>query len=178
MSQPSAFGLLQKQITALQREQARRVGGHPPWQKGCRVYRSTAQSIAHNTLTALSFDTQVYDTDDCWVSSSPTRLTAKHAGYYLAGGQITMAMGATYGAEVLCVILVNGTNWKAAQQQNVAAGKSVGLAVTTGMIWLSVDDYIEIYARQIQDVASAAVNLLQATATYQQFNNGWLARIA
>ena len=43
---------------------------------GARVFRSTAQSFAHNTLAAIAFDTEVCDTDGCWSSGAATKLRA------------------------------------------------------------------------------------------------------
>lgn len=169
---------LVRRIAALEKRTARLAEDeHPPWQKGCRVYRSTTQSIAHNTLTALSFDTEVCDTDTCWAVGDPTKLYARHAGYYLAGGQIVMTLG-TYAADVILAIRKGGTNYKAQQGLYATAGKDISLNVASGMIWMDEDSYIEIIVRQIQATGSAAVNVLGASAANQQFNNGWLARIA
>lgn len=146
-------------------------------EQGCRVYRSSTQSISHNSLTAVAFDSEVHDTDGCWASSDATKLYAQHAGYYLAGGQITMQMGAA-GAEVLAVIIAGGSTYLASQQINVAAGKYVSVTPMTGMFWLDVGGYVELHVRQIQDSGSTAVNLLAASGTYQQFNHAWLMRVA
>lgn len=145
--------------------------------QGCRVYRSTNQSISHNTLTALSFSSEAHDTDGCWASGDPTKLYARHAGYYMAGGQIHMTMGAN-AADVIAAVREGGANYKANQGMTAVANKEISLAVATGMFWMDADDYVEIVVRQIQASGSAAVNVSQATAQYQQFNNGWLQRIA
>lgn len=177
MPQPSAFGELQKQINQLRSGQRRNMDEHPPWQKGCRVYRSTNQSIAHNTLTPLSFDTEEYDTDAGWAIGDPTKLYAKHAGYYLAGGQMHMTMGAN-AADVLIIVRADGSKYKAQQGIYAVASHDVTFSVATGMFYLAVDGYIEIVVRQIQASGSAAVNVTQASANNQQFNNAWLVRIA
>ncbi len=165
-------------ITALERDSSRlSEDERPPWQRGCRVYRSTTQSISHNTLTAISFDTEVADTDGCWESGAPTCLYARHAGYYLAGGQMHMTMGGT-SADVMIAVREGGSNYKAQQGLYAPASHDITLSVATGMFWMDVDDYVEIVVRQIQASGSAAVNVTQASAAYQQFNNGWLMRIA
>jgi len=146
-------------------------------EQGARVYRSTTQSISHNTMTAISFDAVVHDTDGCWTSGAPTKLYAKHAGYYVAGGQMSMTMGAT-AADVLLVVREGGNNYLAQSGMRATASTEVALSVSTGMVWLDVDDYVEIVVRQIQTSGSAALDLSAASGSYQQFNNGWLQRIA
>lgn len=149
----------------------------PLTQRGCRVYRSTAQSIAHNTLTAISFNAEVADTDGCWASGAPTRLYARHAGYYLAGGQMHMTLSSV-AADVMIAVREGGSNYFGQQVLYASASHEVALCVATGMFWMDVDDYVEIVVRQIQASGSAAVNVTQASAAYQQFNNGWLMRVA
>lgn len=48
-----------------------------------RAYSTVAISIANNTLTALTFNTELYDTDTMWSSGAPTRVTFTTAGVYL-----------------------------------------------------------------------------------------------
>ena len=173
----SALGQLQAQIDALKKQQARGLPEHPPWQRGCRVFRSTAQSIAHNTLTPVSFDTEVSDTDGCWAVGDPTKLYATHAGYYMAGGQMHMTMGAN-AADILAAVRVDGTKYRGQQVLTAVASKEIALSVPTGMIWLAASSYVEFIVRQIQASGSSAINLSAATADNQQFNNCWLVRIA
>jgi hypothetical protein len=167
-----------RHITALERDSGRlSEDERPPWQRGCRVYRSTAQSISHNTLTAISFNAEVADTDGCWASGAPTRLYARHAGYYLAGGQMHMTLSSV-AADVMIAVREGGSNYFGQQALYASASHEVALCVATGMFWMDVDDYVEIVVRQIQASGSAAVNVTQASAAYQQFNNGWLMRVA
>lgn len=49
---------------------------------GASVYRSTSQSILNNTTTAISMDTELFDTDSYWSATAPTRLTLPATGYY------------------------------------------------------------------------------------------------
>lgn len=167
-----------RHITALERDSGRlSEDERPPWQRGCRVYRSTAQNISHNTLTAISFSTEVADTDGCWARGAPTRLYARHAGYYQAGGQMSMTLGGV-AADVLIAVREGGSNYKAQQGVYAPASHDITLSVATGMFWMDADTYVEIIVRQIQASGSAAVKLLAASMAYQQFNNGWLMRIA
>ncbi|GIW05576.1 MAG: hypothetical protein KatS3mg060_0381 [Dehalococcoidia bacterium] len=52
---------------------------------GCRVYRSTNQSIANATVTLVSFSGVHDDTDGMWDPAAPTRLTIQTPGRYHVG---------------------------------------------------------------------------------------------
>ena len=173
-----ALGQLQAQIDALWKELRRGQPQHPPWQKGCRVYRSTTQAITNNTITPISWDTEVHDTDACWAIGDPTKLYAEHAGYYMAGGQMTFAAAQlTAAGEVLIAVRADGTKYKAQQVLYIETkAQDVSLSVATGMFWLAAGGYVEIVVRHITGVAT--INLSLASDANQQFNNGWLARIA
>lgn len=49
----------------------------------CSVFRSTNQSIANNTMTAVSFANELYDTDTMHAAGAPTRVTFTTAGTYV-----------------------------------------------------------------------------------------------
>ncbi len=50
---------------------------------GCRVRRTSDQSIPNDTVTAVSWDTEDIDEANYFDSSSPTRFTIPEAGWYL-----------------------------------------------------------------------------------------------
>lgn len=50
-----------------------------------RVLRAVDQSITTDTPTVISFDTEIFDSDNLWDSGSPTRLTINTGGLYLMG---------------------------------------------------------------------------------------------
>lgn len=169
--------MLRHMLALEKRAAAIEVDERPPWQRGCRVYRDSAQSISHNSLTALSFNVEAWDTDGCWAVGDPTKLYARSAGYYMAGGQMHMTLGAQ-AADVLIAVRAGGSNYKGQQALYAVANKEVSLSIATGMFYMAAGDYVEIIVRQVQASGSSAVNVTQASAANQQFNNGWLARIA
>lgn len=143
---------------------------------GARVYRSTAQSIPNTTLTALSWDTEVHDTADCWDIAQPTRLVAPFDGYYMAGGSIELgASQVTAAARLFITVRINGTDYKGANENHTISGKAAVAGVATGMFWMNEGDYAEIIV--YHDIG-AAKNVTAATPTFHHINNGWLARIA
>lgn len=59
---------------------------------GAVLTKSSTQSIGTATATAISFDGEVYDTDDYHSNvTNTTRLTAPADGYYLVGGSVEMS---------------------------------------------------------------------------------------
>lgn len=62
---------------------------NPP---SCKAYRTTTQSVASATMTAISFDAEYWDTDSMHSpTTNPTRVTVPIAGVYL------VTWGARYG---------------------------------------------------------------------------------
>lgn len=60
----------------------------------CRVFRSSAQSLANTTANALSFDGEVFDTAGLHdAASNPHRLTAPIDGLYMVGCHVAVAAG-------------------------------------------------------------------------------------
>lgn len=112
----------------------------------CRVFNTSAISIVTATNTALTFDSETYDTDGMHSTSANTgRLTCVHAGNYHIWGNVEFASNATgvrevfirrNGADVLAVLLVPACN-----------GAVTVLAVATDFL-LSVGDYVELLVFQ------------------------------
>jgi hypothetical protein len=113
---------------------------------GCRVYNSGAITIANNTTTALTFDTERYDTDAMHSTSSNTsRITATTAGKYMIGGCVRFVSNST-GARYLFVVL-NGTTNIVASSMAADANHYPDLNVST-VYDLAANDYIELAVNQ------------------------------
>jgi hypothetical protein len=71
-------------------------GGGSAYDNAVRVTRSTAQSISNATYTAITWDTETYDTDTMHsIVSNTERLTATTAGVYVISAAIGVANSAT-----------------------------------------------------------------------------------
>ncbi len=140
---------------------------------GCRVYHSATQTLNNATLTALSFNTEVNDTDNCFVPTS-TALYARTAGYYVAGGSFAHTIGGNW-YETYIYIRRNGSMYLACSSA-AHNWNGTGLAeVATGMFYLAVNDYIEVIAYQ-NSGGSKTVNA--ADGSNQFHCMGWLMRVA
>jgi len=139
---------------------------------GCRVYRNTAQTITSGSWQALSFTTEISDTDSCWSSAQPTRLIAKTAGYYAAGGGYRITTGTTAVFRLLVSVRQGGTTHLTCQNLLTGLNDLIGPETTIGMVYLEAGDYVEIMVYQ----DSGADKTTSGTYPYGAF--GWLARIA
>lgn len=108
-----------------------------------RVFNSSTQSIADDTVTALTFNSERWDTDTIHDTvTNNTRLTATTAGKYLITGHVRMAANST-GFRELSIILNGTTNLARTSQNAVASPNITGLAVATHFE-LSSNDFVEL----------------------------------
>jgi hypothetical protein len=113
---------------------------------GCRIQNSANQSIANNTDTALTFDSETFDTDGFHSTSSNTsRITipAGKAGYYQFDAGVTWAAGS--GIRDFN-IYKNGSR-AAYFTQNAQATNSMSQTITD-VLYGAVGDYFELYVFQ------------------------------
>lgn len=112
---------------------------------GVSLRRTTTQSIPNNTQTAVSFDTEGWDTDAFHsTGTNPTRITVPtgKAGKYLVTGWAHFAANTTGKRGIQ--FLVNGT--AASAQNGVYPTQGVGDEASlelTAVLDLAVGDYIE-----------------------------------
>jgi hypothetical protein len=137
---------------------------------GARVYRSTTQSIGSGSYAALSWDTELADTDSCWAAANPTHLTATHAGYYNVGAHVTWASAPS----VVWYIRIRDQDGNTIAANTYLAGAIVG-GITAGMVYLAAGDYVTV---EVYQNSGAAINLRAGTTAQQDYNTGWLQRVS
>lgn len=124
---------------------------------GARVYNSANIAISNNTETALTFDTERYDTSAYHSTSSNTsRLVAPVTGYYRIGAGIEWDAGV--GATMLTAelsIRLNGTTFLASSDAPVGV-RFVKQDVQTEYR-LTAGDYVEITVNGSIAVGSPAI---------------------
>lgn len=143
-------------------------GGSPR----CRVYNSAAFSVANNTLTAVTFDTENYDYGGCHSTSSNTsRLTVPSGGggLYHIGGCAVFAANATGIREVR--ILLNGTTILARSgSTSLSASGDHPLAIETDYR-LAAADYVELVVYQ---TSGGNLNVQQSGMASPSFYFRWV----
>lgn len=162
----SAGGLPDATIT--QAELASGVAGTGP---AFSVWRSGNQSISATTYTKIQFNTEEYDTANCFDSTTNYRFTPNVAGYYQinAAWQIASAPGAA--GQVGIIIYKNGTEFKWGSYGPVNSACPWSAGVSSLVYFNGTTDYIEIYG-----YVGNANNISGAQSI--TYANGFLARAA
>ena len=121
-----------------------------PTFSGCRLFRSTNLSISNDTDTAVTWDSEVYDTDAYHSTSTNTsRVTipAGKAGKYLI--TITANFAANSTGTRFARATINGTStFLIADQAPTQDGVGARISGST-VANLSVSDYVEMYVAQL-----------------------------
>lgn len=116
----------------------------------CRVTKSAVQSIPNNALTAITFNTETYDTGTPSnnmhdTSSNTERIVCRVAGLYLITGAIAWAAAAT--GDRVTAIHLNGTTYiGSASTDGTTASNTTTQA--TSLYRLAVNDYVVLHAYQ------------------------------
>jgi len=134
----------------------------------CRLLQTSAQSIANNTNTAITFTSETIDTDNFFNSgTSTTRITPTKAGYYRVSGSLVMAGVLTYNV-VAVFVRKNGSTLLGPGgrmgglgfQGSPASGPSAQYAAVNCQLLIDCNgttDYLELIAFQT-NTASAIQN--------------------
>jgi hypothetical protein len=115
---------------------------------GVSAYKSTGQSINNSSFTAITFDSENFDSNTYHDNSTNnTRLTvpAGKAGYYSVNGSLTFA-GNTTGLRIVLLRKNGGeTNYPISMPSVVANDVRLPFVYT---IYLDVADYVEVHGWQ------------------------------
>lgn len=118
-----------------------------PTPTSCRIRHSTTQSIPTSTFTALTFDTEDWDTGSMHAGGNPTRITFPTAGKYLVTGEVIMQV--TTGACSLDI-------WQNSSGGTTVVGRGYALASgsvnacpnVTALVNAAANDYVELLVWQ------------------------------
>lgn len=128
-----------------------RIGyqANPSTFPSARVYNNAAISVANNTLTALTFNSERHDNASIHDTSSNTsRLTVPQAGVYDVAATIAFAANATGQREV--AFKLNGATFIHDDSRMAVTTASATTAVGTSTQYkLAATDYVECFAAQV-----------------------------
>jgi hypothetical protein len=144
------------------------AGGNPVLPDiGARAYNSGNISVNNTTWTALTFDSERWDTDGIHsVAANTSRLTCQTAGKYLIVGQARFASNAGGDARVLR-IRINATTKIAAVAFSDLNGNFNADCVLGTVYDLGVGDYVEVEAYQD---SGGALNITADPASSPEFS--------
>lgn len=127
---------------------------------GCRLRRSTTQSIPSGDWTTIRYNTKVDDTDGCWDSGDPEKIYARTEGPYLVTASVVFD-GSSGGGERWLGVRLNGAKWLASANCYPGQGNgSLSVAVVTPGLDPSNGDYV-------------SVRVYQTSGDYLDVLGGW-----
>lgn len=130
----------------------------------CVVRRVAAQSIADNTVTLISFDTEDVDTDGMFTPTS-TDITIQTAGVYVLSGIATLASAVT--TSLFLRLSVNGSGIGDATYAGSSYTSSAALTINKS---LAVGDVVRCAVYQTGPATS------KNTSATTQFSVSWIGR--
>jgi len=129
--------------------------------QSCKVTNSAAQSIPDATVTALTWNTETWDTNDIHdTTTNPSRLTCKVAGIYLVVAFLGWASNTT-GRRTLR-IYKNGAQLSMTEMP-ITSAAPYGNTILVDIVSLDVNDYIESLAHQ---TSGAALDIVSAELSF------------
>lgn len=126
-------------------------------------------SVAANTWTKQLFNSEEFDSSNCFASS---RFTPNVAGYYLFNAQAVWAQ-ATSGQAIMS-IWKNGTDGRRGSSMPLNSTISVYTNVSSLIYMNGTTDYVEVY---VQQTSGGAININGGNSAYGYFQ-GHLVKAA
>tara|TARA_R100000657_G_C4546274_1_gene20747 strand:- start:40 stop:486 length:447 start_codon:yes stop_codon:yes gene_type:complete len=117
---------------------------------------SSNQSLTTNTSTKVIFNTEVFDTDSAY-DTSTGRFTCPKDGKYLFTSTVSMSSNFTY---VQLDFYKNGSKF----YRGAAVRNDTSATTVTALIDLSASDYIEVFCRQ------SSTNDAEGNVTHTHFH--------
>jgi len=108
---------------------------------------SSSQSISTGTATKVQFNTEFFDTDSCY-DTSTYRFTPTVAGYYQVNSGFFYNIVDTTGIDARIHVYKNGSNYKRAFFGFASPNAYYGCVISTAVYLNGSTDYIEIYTLQ------------------------------
>jgi len=111
------------------------------------AYFTSSQSFSTDTWTKINFAGELFDTDNCFDSSTNMRFTPTTAGKYLLTSRLNFD-GASGGVAVLCQIRKNGNQINDGYDANnpsTASNTAVSATFSTIIDANGSSDYFEVY---------------------------------
>lgn len=115
------------------------------------VYLASSQSVTSATATKVALDTEEFDTDACF-NTSTNRFTPTVAGYYQINGCLYAAGTANTQGNAYVYIYKNGSVYKQGESITTTAADGTGLTlVLSTLVYLNGStDYIELWGSNQQ----------------------------
>jgi hypothetical protein len=130
------------------------------------AYASASQSVSNNTWTKITFDTEVFDTNNNFASS---RFTPTVAGYYQINASMCLYGTSSFPIEQNFALYINGASvhWFCDISPNASLTSNNFSLVSGSTLWYfnGTTDYAEIYAYYYGSGASASLGYSNSSRT-------------
>jgi hypothetical protein len=144
----------------------------PEWGTGLFGAKATRlnsnQTIANNTDTSMSFDTEEYDDGNFFGLNSPTKFTITETGVYLFGASVQYDINATGIRNIQ--LTKNANTWIA--KNTITPPSGLGNMSITSLVSLTAGDYVMATVNQ-----TSGGNLVLLSAAHPGILNMWIVRI-
>ena len=110
------------------------------------AYRGSTQSVSSSTFTKVQINTEEFDTNNCFDSTTNYRFTPTVAGYYQLNGSISTEDSGGAVTRFMTVFYKNGSAFKRGVDVQVAAGIGYQSIVSALIYFNGTTDYVELYA--------------------------------
>jgi len=139
------------------------------------AYKSANQTLAYNSVTKVTFDTEEFDTNNNFASST---FTATIAGYYIINWSMYWAGTGGRNYFVSNQLFKNGSAYKRSAIALGALGSAAESQIqSTALVYMNgTTDYLEIYGYQVDYSASSTISITGGL-TYTTFS-GILSKAA
>ena len=146
------------------------ISAKDPIGSGAHVKNSANLTIASGAASALTFDTNTYDSDSYHSTvSSTSRLVAPVNGYYALGGSVSYSPTGNAG-NISISIRINGTTTLAPVEYPILATGVAGSSQSTGTVYkMAAGDYAEVMVAQttgVNQTANAVEGWIQCLGRY------------
>jgi len=108
-----------------------------------RAYQNSAQNISTAVITKVTFDTENWDTNNNFASST---FTPTVAGYYQVSGCIAFNATSGINSNTLCTIYKNGSRFKDGNLSGAGSAGTLFYSVVSALVYLNGStDYVELW---------------------------------
>jgi hypothetical protein len=131
-----------------------------------RVYGSTNQTLSHNVVTKVNFNTEIFDTASCY-NTSLYRFTPNVAGYYFVFYQLCFGAIATRNYAFTATLYKNAEIINSKEDSKLI-GPTMDRAIVniTDIIYMNgTTDYLEPYAYHFDHTSTTTTTIFLASST-------------
>ena len=136
------------------------------------AYKGTAQTVTTATFTKVTLNTEEFDTNNNFDSTTNYRFTPTVAGYYQINGEIAFTSTVSV-SRALIIIYKNGSAYKYGCDLNATTAFSSIRNMVSSLIYFNGStDYVELYGY----VEGAGTLSYSGTTTVDNYFNGSMVR--